>query len=568
MPAHPERLERQVSLMRYALLGAFVATMAVGQPSAVLDDLEQRALQALTRIPRAESWPAAQRGRSALQRQLMDVIGFDSIPADIGMSALVYVPKKTFDRVPGVIILRTHSDINDTALGLLATALAQLEMIVVEIDVRADHSTLNPLGEGVTPQGRIQRKVRSALAYLKANMAVDPTRLGLVGEGLAGTIAAGINPEVSVAVALDGAPDFASLLKELRLLRSDQLPDPCLLLPGILPHAASHEILSLIAPRPLLLVNAADSPLRYATDLYRMAGEGANLNSIADSGWTSSARFIASTWLARHLQHRSDFTDFHPPMKADEPSLLRLTSVGLAARLTHRVEVAEPALSGLLGAALPEGRSTYSLNCHIGPSVYKLGNDMVHMYPQAGINIPVTVIRPGPTGCDPSRGTLIAVNDGGRSELVNDEIVQEASRRGWVVWMLDPRYIGEMAVPPGPFASATSLLLGEHIPWRQAHDIIHILRRVGDRRYPNAIYARGAVMGLAASYVAAIADARELQWTVLRDAVSSFREMTNSPLALPRFGVLKSFDVPDLWNASRGRVHLISSPEDFVRREW
>jgi hypothetical protein len=45
--------------------------------------------------------------------------------------------------------------------------------------------------------------------------------------------------------------------------------------------------------------------------------------------------------------------------------------------------------------------------------------------------------------------------------------------------MLDPRFIGEMAVPSGSFASAVSLLLGEHIPWRQATDILRTLRRVG-----------------------------------------------------------------------------------------
>ena len=93
---------------------------------------------------------------------------------------------------------------------------------------------------------------------------------------------------------LDGAPDFTSVIKDLRGLPSNQPPDSCLLLPGILRYAASQEVLSLIAPRPLLLVNAADGPLRYATDLYRMAGEGANLNHVAESGWTSSARFNAS----------------------------------------------------------------------------------------------------------------------------------------------------------------------------------------------------------------------------------------------------------------------------------
>jgi hypothetical protein len=75
-------------------------------------------------------------------------------------------------------------------------------------------------------------------------------------------------------------------------------------------------------------------------------------------------------------------------------------------------------------------------------------------------------------------------------------------------------------------------------------------------------------MGLAASYVAAIADRRELEWTVLRDAASSFREMTDSPLELLPFAALRSFDISDLWKTSRGRVYLIRSPEEFIRREW
>ena len=330
--------------------------------------------------------------------------------------------------------------------------------------------------------------MRSALAWLKTKTDVDPTRLALVGEGLSGSLAAAINPEVSVAVVLNGAPDFTSVIKELPQLKSNQLPDSCLLIPGMLRHATSQEVLSLIAPRPLLLMNAADGPLRYATDLYRMGGDGTNIHHIPESAWTSPATFNASAWLARHLKLRSDLTDFVLPAKPAEPSALQLPSLEVPPQTSERQQVSEHSLNSLLGAPLPEGRFTYGLNCHSGPSVYGLnGNHLVHLYPQVGINMPVTVLRPGPTGCDASRGTLIAVSDRGRSELVNDEIVLEANRRGWIVWMLDPRYIGEMAAPSEPFASVVSLLLGEHMPWRQANDILRTLRHVGGSgsRYPT-----------------------------------------------------------------------------------
>jgi hypothetical protein len=324
-------------------------------------------------------------------------------------------------------------------------------------------------------------------------------------------------------------------------------------------------------PRPLLLMNAADGPLRYALDLYRMGGAGASIFNVAENSWTSTAHYRTYAWLARHLQRRSDLEDFVPPDKGDEPLARQLPSIEQSQQSTEREQISEHSLSALLGAPLPEGRFTYGLNCRSGPSIYDLsGNHMVHFYPQAGINMPVTVLRPGPTGCDGARGTLIAVNDRGRSELVNDEIVQEANRRGWIVWMLDPRCIGEMATQSQSFTSAVSLLLGEHIVWRQANDILRTLRHVGGTtpRYPTAIYARGRAMGLAASYVAAIADRRELEWTVLRDAASSFREMTDSPLELLPFAALKSFDISDLWKTSRGSVYVIRSPEEFIRREW
>jgi hypothetical protein len=132
-----------------------------------------------------------------------------------------------------------------------------------------------------------------------------------------------------------------------------------------------------------------------------------------------------------------------------------------------------------------------------------------------------------------------------------------------MVWMLDPRYVGEMAIPRGPFAAVVSLLLGEHTSWRQADDILRTLRHVRDSKYPAAIYARGPTTALAASYVAAIANSTELQSTLLRDGPSTFRQME-----VPPFGVLVHFDIPDLWKAARGRVHIISSPEEFISKEW
>src|SRR5688500_16861201 len=132
---------RNVTLcvMRY-VLGIAVTVVALEQPSALLDDLEARAVRALNGIPRAESWPAAQRDRENLRAQLDRAIGLHSVPAGREISAFVYAPTNRTGPVPGVVIVRPHTDPADNDAALLPTALAQLGMLTVEVDARADHS--------------------------------------------------------------------------------------------------------------------------------------------------------------------------------------------------------------------------------------------------------------------------------------------------------------------------------------------------------------------------------------------------------------------------------------------
>jgi hypothetical protein len=437
-------------------------------------------------------------------------------------------------------------------------------MFVLELDAQAHHSRLDLLADGVLPQSVIQRDLKIALGYLKARSDVDARRLAIVGEGLAATVAAAINSDLSAAVLLEGAPDFKSVIRDLRSIASDQLPDSCYLLPGILQYAATEELLSLIAPRPLLLINAAAGPLEYATDVYRSSGQREKVSHVVESGWTAAARFAAYAWLARSLEGRPDVSDLREPDVPPDPVRLELSAPPPEEASTIRLPVSEESLTSSLGAPLPEGPMTYALNCG------GRGNQRVNFYPQSGIKVPVTVLRPGPDACDAARGTLTAVDDRGRASLVSDEIVQEAVKRGWIVWTLDPRCIGELKTNSEPFVFAVSLLLGENLAWRQAADILRLLRHVGgaESRYPTGLYARGRNMSIAASYVAAIANRRELEWTVLRDAASTFRELTDVAPSVVPFDVAKSFDIADVWKAAKGDLLIVDRAEGFLDRPW
>ena len=139
-----------------------VAVTALSQPSAVLDDLEARAVKALNEIPRAESWSQAQKNGGNLRARLEQAIGFQSVSGAREVTVFVHAPKYAAGRVPGVILVRPHG--RDDASASLPTALAALGLLAVEVDVQTHHSALDQLADGITPQALIQQDVRSVLA--------------------------------------------------------------------------------------------------------------------------------------------------------------------------------------------------------------------------------------------------------------------------------------------------------------------------------------------------------------------------------------------------------------------
>src|SRR6202034_1822940 len=224
-------------------------------------------------------------------------------------------------------------------------------------------------------------------------------------------------------------------------------------------------------------------------------------------------------------------------------------------------QLTQAELVRLLGRALPKAQISYGLQ----PTPVQ----QVELLTEPDLRVPATVVRPGPDGAGPERGDLIALADDGRQQLVNDEIVQEAVRRGWIVWAVDPRGLGELKVSQG-FAFGVSLLLGENFVWRQASDIHRIAESVrsGSFNHRVRIYARGKDATLAAAYVGATTETDEIEQILLRDPLSSFSAAQNLPPYLLAFDALYTFDVPDLLAAGRSRVAVIARPEDLLRIDW
>ncbi len=544
------------------LLTAGQIGIARAQPSAVADDLEKRAIAARNGVERSESWERVLKSRQFIRWRIEESLHLNELYPVGPAAGFLYAPKAPGSSAPAILLLRPHQNLSDRSARILPTAIAQMGIMVLEIDTRLHHSRRELLPDGVVPQRLIQQDLRAAIKYLKARPDVDSSRLGLVGDSLVATVGAAINNEFSSIVLFNGAPDFSSVISELRVLDPSKTVDTCELIPGMLRYAATEELLALVVPRPLLLLNPAQRPLDYVLSLYRSSGAGQELYHDTGNERSSNTRFTVYAWLAKSLQSVANLTAVREPTELAEPTVVQL-DLGASRTVVSRPSLSESLLASVLGGVLPEGTMTYSLNCR--------GNHKVDFYTQPGLKIPVTVLRPGPDGCGPSRGTLVAVDDRGRSYLASDEIVLEASRRGWIVWMIDPRGIGEMGTNMEHFVFAVSLWLKESFAWRQSADIQRVLRRVAgaQSRDPTALYARGRNMGLAAAYIAAIADQRELAWAVLRDAPSSLEEMTNaSPSYAIPFDVLRSFNVVDLLRAARAKVFSISRPEEFLSQDW
>jgi len=168
-------------------------------------------------------------------------------------------------------------------------------------------------------------------------------------------------------------------------------------------------------------------------------------------------------------------------------------------------------------------------------------------------------------------GVLIALDDRGKEAVISDLPVDELLDRGWAIYGVDPRGIGESATTQMGWAAAVSLLLGENFVMRQGDDLYRTRLMFSA---PVAVYARGPNATLAATY-AALDDSR----LVLRGGFQSFRQFFDRPKSLALsfqlrkedkdrttafdreipfayvpFAALRSYDLPQLRRADRTLV--------------
>lgn len=631
------------------------------QQAAVLDDLEQRARTALERIPRAATKAEADRARQPLRRRLEESLGFRRLPwppdlqarvtgtvpregyriekivfrtlAGVWVPAHLYIPDGLAAPAPAVLFYNGHWWADSKSrpdFQAFLINMARMGFVVFSFDpfgqgergVSArDHRRTEALLVGVSQQGIAEYETRCALEYLLSRKEVDAKRIGMTGASGGGYntwITAALDDRIAVAVPVVGTSDFLEQIHVTRVLDWYKANEHCHFVPGLIQYANNHELLAMAASKPLLIVAASvdqSFPIagvravyEYGQQLYRSFGAGEKIGFFEDRaeghGYQKAKREAAYGWFLRWLKNSGDGRPVPEPptvtVPFDSPELLVFPG--------GRKEPAGPGIVEAMKRLAKDFKSPVSMEKLMGESPRGLPLTIglqiarvqrVVFTTQPGMDVPAVVLRPGPEGGAQQAGILVAVDDRGKEALASDPLVVEALKRNWMVWTIDPRGIGELAIQKPGWVFAVSLLLGENFVWRQGWDIRRIVEfaATATATHRVGLYARGHNAALAATYAVATAQGSAPEWAALRNGFVSFRQFLERPrsmqgAALDReipyeyfvFGALQWFDLPQLLASAKAKTFIVdpidgdwdpvapgpglTTLEQFLRSDW
>jgi dienelactone hydrolase len=628
--------------------------------AAVLDNLERRAHAALSAVPRSQTAGDADKRRGPLRRQLEQSLGiarlpwpptlrprivgtlryknyriekvvYESLPGLL-VPAHLYLPKSADRPGPAVLFYPGHwwrDSKSRPDFQAFCVNMARLGFVVLSFDPfgqgergvsSRDHRRTEALLVGVAQQGFAVYETRCALEYLFSRPEVDTHRVGITGASGGGYntwITAALDDRIAAAVPVVGTSDFLEQIRVCRPLDWYHAAEHCHFVPGLIRFANNHELLATAAPKPLLIVAALKDesfPIggvrqvaAYGRELYASYGVPDRIGLMVDEaeghGYQRLKREAAYGWFLRWLMGRGDGTPSREPPTATLP----FDSEELRCFPTGRNQPAGPAMiDAVLNLArdLPPAPARIDLEAVLGPmpaaspaqiSVKDSPVQRVVVPSEPGLDIPAFLLRPPRE----VRGVLVALDDRGKEALSSDVVIESARARGWAIFGVDPRGIGESATDRPGWVFAVSLLLNENFIGRQAWDIGRVLEAIrstgGFPNKPVGLYARGPGSCLAAMY--AIARASQagqtfLQWYLLRDGFLSYRSWIDRPRSMPEsyrllpedrdrisafdreipasffaWNALRSFDLSQLLAPSRA-AGLIVNPVDGDRKRF
>ena len=595
-------------------------------PEAVLDNLEHRARTALNRIQHPVTRGDVEAQRGDLRKRLRESLGhyllpwppdlrstltgtiprdgyrlekiiFQSLP-DMIVTAHLYVPDGLPVPAPAVLISNGHSKEGKAVADTQAFCInmARLGFVVLTADPlghgeresKTGHRHPEALLVGLSEPGIVEYETQCALEYLRSRMEVDAARIGMTGAdggGFNTWITSALDDRIAAAIPVDDTFDFLKRIHEMRALDWSEADDQCQLIPGILQYANMEELIAMTAPRRLMIIASSETReiYEYAQRVYASLGVPGNLRRFESDagGYGRQRREAAYGFFVHALMNRGDGspveeprTEISPP-DSHELACLPRGSAGMAGdRVAEVVTRLAKASSGGVSLETLAGPPPDRVPFHIRINPLPLQRENIAT--EKGIEVPVTILRPGPDHAGGAAGILWAIDDKDKETLASDPIVQAALQRDWLVIELDPRGFGELKTGKPGWVFATSLLLGENFTWRQAWDLRFLLDNLSGS--PHAVYARGPNASLVASYAVLLKRNDEApNWAVLRGGYTSLCQFLEYPAALKpagggqsipyeyfAFRALRAPGIPRLLSGAKAMT-LIIDPMDAER---
>ena len=570
---------------------------------AFLDYIQKRASEVLKAIHHATTPAEAAAARPELRRRLEESLGFRKLPPPdpqprtvgtlerngyrieklvwqslpgVQVPGHLYLPARLDKRVPAILFYTGHWYPDSKArpdFQAFCINMARLGFVVLIFDTfgqgergisTRDHRRVELLLGGVSQQGLAEYETQCALTVLLARPEVDAGRVGMTGASGGGYntwITSALDERIKVAVPVVGTSDFLEQIEVARSFDWYHADEHCHFVPGLIRYANNHEFVTMIAPRPLLIVSAFKDQsfpvtgvrriAAYAHDLYAAYGQPAATAHSEDSteshGYQVRKREAAYGWFLKWLMQRGDGTASTEPetktepwdaaeMRCFPPGQNQPSGPGVVAMAKSLWDEAQklPAVADGGFVRVEDNFSSLPKLSPLHPAQTDTRAQRIEFESQPGISIPAFLARPAGT----MKGVVIALDDRGKEALAADPLMLAALDAGWAVFGIDPRGIGESATSKMGWVGAVELLLAERLPQRQGFDLMRALyfTQLAFPSLPAGLYARGENASLAAAYALA---AEDFRWYSLRGGFVSYRQFIDRPLSLQRSFELK-----------------------------
>ncbi len=543
---------------------------------------------------------------------------------DVWMTASAYVPASAKGKAPAVLAVHGHWPWarRDPVVQARCLGLVKLGFFVLAVDAfgagerytkpgRGTYhgalygSTLWPTGQ--TLLGMQVYDNRRAVDYLLTRPEVDGQRLGITGASGGGNqsmYAGALDERFAAVVPVCSVGTYQAYLQAACCV--------CEVLPGALRFAEEGDVLSLVAPRTLMVINAtkdayqfsvgeAEKSIARARQVFKLYDAEAKLQHATFESrhdYNQPMRETMYGWMSRWLKNEGDGKPIPEPKHevekpedlacfADQPrprTFLLLPS--FAAREAQRaLQKAHPRtpdhreeweavamhLRTLLRTSILGPFPELKLQATAGEPETKDGitTTPVILYPEPDLPVPLLLqfqARP-----DPRNPVCLLLHLEGKAEAIKHPLRRLLLEKGWTVALPDLRGTGETRPASAGIAGAPDHNTAEHALWigrpllgQWVFDVHAILEWLAGQKTIDA--DRMAVVGLGQAGVVALvasglAESR-VNSVAAVDSLASFVTQeayaTGTHMGLLAPGILRAGDIPHLAALSAPRKLVLA----------